>query len=128
FLSSQALFDAVLITAIVHITGGPTSDFSTLYVPLIVVNAVLMTPASTALITAVVGLVYCADVVFGHHLPFGPGIAMQLGLFAVVGGRSAYLVSRVYEMGDERGALAGVVLREVSEAMDVMMSNQQQRG
>ncbi len=120
FLYSQALFDALLITAIVHITGGPTSDFSTLYVPLIVVTAVLMPPASTALITAVVGLVYCADVVFGHHLPFGPGIAMQLGLFAVVGAMTAYLASRVSAMGAEREALAGELRQVRLEAQDVL--------
>ena len=120
FLYSQALFDALLITAIVHITGGPTSDFSTLYVPLIVVNAVLMPPASTALITALVGLVYFADVVFGHHLPFSPGIAMQLGLFAVVGAMTAYLSSRVSLIGAEREALAGELRQVRLEAQDVL--------
>lgn len=45
FLYLQALFDIALITTAVHITGGPESDFATLYVPLIAVTAVLMPPA-----------------------------------------------------------------------------------
>src|SRR6266513_1926769 len=55
FLYGQALFDVALITTVVHITGGPQSDLTPLYVPLIAVTAVLMPPASTGLITALVG-------------------------------------------------------------------------
>ncbi len=33
FLYAQALFDVALITAVVHITGGPQSDLTPLYVP-----------------------------------------------------------------------------------------------
>ncbi|PYP48403.1 MAG: hypothetical protein DMD42_01175 [Gemmatimonadetes bacterium] len=60
FLYGQALFDVALITTVVHITGGPQSDLTPLYVPLIAVTAVLMPPASTALITALVSIVYFA--------------------------------------------------------------------
>src|SRR5437773_3935285 len=35
FLYAQALFDVALITTVVHITGGPQSDLTPLYVPLI---------------------------------------------------------------------------------------------
>jgi len=122
FLYAQALFDIALITTIVHITGGPASDFSTLYVPLIVVTALLMPPASTALVTALVGLVYFADVLFGHQLAPGPGIALQLGLFAVVGAVTAYLASRVSAMGAEREALAGELRQVRLEAADVLRS------
>src|SRR5207302_1298981 len=69
FLYGQALFDVALITTVVHITGGPQSDLTPLYVPLIAVTAVLMPPASTGLITALVGIVYFADVFFGHRTP-----------------------------------------------------------
>ena len=39
FLYGQALFDVALITTVVHITGGPQSDLTPLYVPLIAVTA-----------------------------------------------------------------------------------------
>ena len=122
FLYAQALFDVALVTTIVHITGGPASDFSTLYVPLIVVTALLMPPASTALVTALVGLVYFADVIFGHQLAPGPGIMLQLGLFAVVGAVTAYLASRVSAMGAEHEALAGELRQVRLEAADVLRS------
>src|SRR3989475_6964805 len=49
FLYSQALFDVALVTTVVHVTGGPQSDLTSLYVPLIAVTAVLMPPRSAAL-------------------------------------------------------------------------------
>src|SRR5205823_14071988 len=52
FLYGQALFDIALITTVVHITGGPQSDLTPLYVPLVAVAAVPMPPASTGLLTA----------------------------------------------------------------------------
>src|SRR2546429_5895635 len=116
------MFDVALVTTVVHITGGPASDFSTLYVPLIVVTALLMPPASTALVTALVGLVYFADVIFGHQLAPGPGIMLQLGLFAVVGAVTAYLASRVSAMGAEHEALAGELRQVRLEAADVLRS------
>src|SRR2546422_6639552 len=38
FLYSQALFDVALVTTVVHVTGGPQSDLTSLYVPLIAVT------------------------------------------------------------------------------------------
>src|SRR2546421_3796692 len=86
FLYAQALYDVALITTVVHITGGPQSDFPPLYVPLIAVTAVLMPPASTALITVLVGIVYFADVFFGHQTAMTGEGFLQLSVFAGVAG------------------------------------------
>jgi hypothetical protein len=115
FLYGQVLFDIALITTVVHITGGPQSDFTSLYVPLIAVSAVLMPPASTGLVTVLAGLVYFADVFFGHHTTATPDTAIQLALFAAVAAVTAYFASRVSVMGAEREALAGE-LRQVRRA------------
>lgn len=120
FLYLQALFDIALITTAVHITGGPESDFATLYVPLIAVTAVLMPPASTALLTTLVGLVYFADVFFGHRAAPAPGIWIQLALFVAVAAVTAYFASRVSVMGAEREALAGELRQVQLEAADVL--------
>src|SRR5207248_1104291 len=50
----------------------------------------------------------------------GPGIALQLGLFAVVGAVTAYLSSRVSLIGAEREALAGELRQVRLEAQDVL--------
>ena len=120
FLYGQVLFDIALITTVVHITGGPQSDFTSLYVPLIAVSAVLMPPASTGLVTVLAGLVYFADVFFGHHTTATPDTAIQLALFAAVAAVTAYFASRVSVMGAEREALAGELRQVRIEAGDVL--------
>src|SRR5205085_476295 len=70
FLYGQALFDVGLITTVVHITGGPQSDLTPLYVPLIAATAVLMPPARTGIVTVDQAghLLYCnpaAEQIFG---------------------------------------------------------------
>ena len=120
FLYGQVVFDIVLITTVVHITGGPQSDFTSLYVPLIAVTAVLLPPASAGLVTLLAGLVYFADVFFGHHTTATPGIAVQLALFAAVAAVTAYFASRVSVMGAEHEALAGELRQVRLEAADVL--------
>src|ERR1041384_5988910 len=104
FLYLQGLFDVALVTTVVHLTGGAESDFWALYVPVIAVTAVLMPPASTALITVLVGLAYLADLLFGHHNPVSIGLWIQFGLFAVVAAVPAYFASRIKVIGAEHAA------------------------
>jgi two-component system sensor histidine kinase PilS (NtrC family) len=120
FLYSQAVFDVALITTVVHITGGPQSDLTPLYVPLIAVTAVLMRPASTALITAFVGIVYFADVFFGHRTAMSAQVTLQLSVFVAVAAVTAYFASRVSVMGAERELLAGQLRQVRLEADDVL--------
>jgi len=120
FLYLQAVFDLVLITTVVHMTGGPDSDLTLLYVPLIAVVAVLMPPTSTALVTALVGLVYFADVFFSTHGTIGAALWLQLGVFVAVAAVTAYFTSRVKVMGVEQEALAGELRQVRLEADDVL--------
>ncbi|MGH7568847.1 MAG: two-component system sensor histidine kinase NtrB [Gemmatimonadales bacterium] len=120
FLYLQAVFDIALITTVVHITGGPESDFAGLYVLVIAVTAVLMPPTSTALVTALAGLVYFADVFFGHDTALAPGVWIQLAVFVLVAAVTAYIASRVSVMGAEREALAAEVRQVKLEADDVL--------
>lgn len=122
FLYAQALFDVALITMVVHITGGPQSDFTPLYVPLIAVMAVLLPAPSTGLVTALVGIVYSADVIFGHGTALTPGIGIQLAIFAAVAVVTAYFASRVPVIGAEREALAGELRQARIEADDVLQN------
>src|SRR3989440_3468883 len=120
FRYAQALYDVALITAVVHVTGGPQSDLTPLYVPLIAVAAVLMPPARTALITALVGIVYFADVFFGPRTPMTAQVGLQLSVFVAVAAVTAYFASRVSVMGAEREALAGELRQVRLEAADVL--------
>src|SRR3989440_2748516 len=120
FLYGEALFGVGVIPGVVHITGGPQSDLAALYGPLIGGTAVLMPPASTGLITALVGIVYFADVFFGHRTPMTAQVALQLLVFVGVATATAYFASRVSVMGAEREALAGELRQARLEAADVL--------
>src|SRR5437773_11569464 len=116
FLYLQALFDVALITTVVHMTGGPESDFTGLYVLLIAATALLMRPTSTALVTILAGLVYFADVFFGHRTAIASGIWFQLGIFVAIAAITAFIASRVSVMGAARVALAAEVRQLRPEA------------
>lgn len=120
FLYLQALFDVLLITAVVHMTGGADSDLASLYVILIAVNALLMPPANAGLVTLFAGLVYFADVFWGHSAVVAPSVWVQLGLFVVVALVTAYVSSRVSVMGAKHEALAAEVRQVQLEADDVL--------
>ena len=120
FLYLQALFDVALITAVVHMTGGADSDLASLYVILIAVTALLMPPANAGLVTIFTGLVYVADVFWGHSASVTAGIWIQLAVFVLVASVTAYLASRVNLMGAEREALAAEVRQVQLEADDVL--------
>src|SRR3989454_8147654 len=79
-----------------------------------------MPPRSAALITTLVGLVYIADVFFGHATPLTPDIAIQLAVFVAVAAVTAYVASRVKLMGAEREALAGGLRQVRLEAAGVL--------
>src|SRR2546426_4690888 len=79
-----------------------------------------MPPRSAALITTLVGLVYIADVFFGHSTPLTPDVAIQLAVFVTVAAVTAYVASRVKLMGAEREALAGELRQVRLEAADVL--------
>jgi len=120
FLYLQSLFDAVLITAVVHMTGGAESDLASLYVILVAVTALLMPPANAGLVTLFAGLIYFADIFWGHQSVVSAGVWIQLGVFALVAVVTAYVASRVNVMGAEREALAAEVRQVQLEAEDVL--------
>src|SRR5205809_3173252 len=120
FLYLQALFDVILITAVVHMTGGAESDLASLYVILVAVTALLMPPANAGLVTLFAGLVYFADVFWGHQGTISAGVWIQLGVFMLVAIVMAYVASRVNVMGAEREALAAEVRQVQLEADDVL--------
>ena len=51
FFYTQSLFDLALVTAIVHVTGGGTSQFAALYI-LVIAAASLLLPFSGGLLIA----------------------------------------------------------------------------
>lgn len=109
FVYAQLMLDISLVTGIIHITGGPQSNFSPLYILVISAGALLLPLYGGVLIGALASIVYFADVVWGYQGALQIDVALQLVLFAVV----ALLTGLV---GD-RLRRAGVALGEVESAL-----------
>lgn len=89
FAYFQTIIDSVLVTVIVHVTGGFASLFSFLYLVVIIYSSLLLPRRGTLLIAALGGLQFGLMVdleYYGLLIPFdGPGSALA----AVYGGDQA---------------------------------------
>ncbi len=120
YLYAQIVFDLALVTTVVHFTGGSQSDFSSLYILVIAVAAVLMPLASSLLLTVLAALVYVADVVWGHPHVMTVVVLLQITVFLAVAVATGWLASRVRVVGMEREDLKREVKRLRLEAGDIL--------
>ena len=112
FLYIQSLFDLVVVTAIVHVTGGGTSQFAALYI-VVIAAASLLLPFSGGLLVAALGCVlYFADVLLAPGTQIDLGVWLQLGVFSAVALGSGYIAARLRQAGPAASQLLGLQLDE----------------
>jgi two-component system sensor histidine kinase PilS (NtrC family) len=123
FLYAQALFDLFLVTAVVHVTEGPASQFPALYIPVIAVSSVLMPLASSLLVTALASLLYLADIVlWWQPVQLSVAVWLQVAVFVAVFIATGLLASRIRVVGAEREVLEQEVQRLRLEASDILQN------
>jgi two-component system, NtrC family, sensor histidine kinase PilS len=101
FFYLQAVFDLLLVTAVVHVTAtnGNPSQFAALYI-LVIATSSLLLPVGGGLLVALLGnVLYVADAVWSVGSPFTWGVWLQLGVFAGVALGSAFLSAKLKELG-----------------------------
>ena len=106
FRYGQSLFDLLLVTAVVHITGGSESQFAALYILVIAGAALLHEARGVVLITALGLVLYFADALFAHELALGTAVWLQLALFSAVAVGSGLISARLRTAGVAREKLA----------------------
>ena len=101
FYYLQAVFDLLLVTAVVHVTAtnGNPSQFAALYILVIATSSLLLPVGGGLLVAALGNVMYVADAVWSVGSPFTVGVWMQLGVFAIVALGSAYLSAKLKELG-----------------------------
>lgn len=120
FLSLQSLFDLVVVTAIVHVTGGGTSQFAALYI-LVIAAASLLLPFSGGLVIAALGCVlYFADVLLAPGTQIDLGVWLQLGVFSAVALGSGYIAARLRQAGAGTEQLAAELVKVRLQAADIL--------
>ncbi len=120
FYGLQCAIDLLLVTAVVHITGGWSSQFAALYI-LVIASAALLLPFRGGL--AVAGgacLLYAADVLLLRPGTPYVGISVQIAVFFVVAVGSGYVSSRLRQAGVGREALAAQLVKVQLDAADIL--------
>jgi two-component system sensor histidine kinase PilS (NtrC family) len=120
FLYTQSLFDLVVVTAIVHVTGGGSSQFAALYI-LVIAAASLLLPFSGGLLIAALGCVlYFADVIITPGTQLDLGVWLQLGVFSAVSLGSGYIAARLRQAGAGTEQLAAELVKVRLQAADIL--------
>lgn len=120
FYAIQCLVDLLVVTAVVHITGGWSSQFAALYI-LVIATSALMLPFRDGLSVAGAACVlYAVDVLWlrtgvGHF-----GVGVQLSVFVIVAVGSGFIAARLRQAGDGRDALAAQLVKVQLEAADIL--------
>ncbi len=95
FVYGQIILDALLVTAVVHLTGGADSTFAFLYILVIASGALLLPLPGGVLVGVLATILYLADVFFLLPETFRIGVLLQMGLFAAVAVVTGLLGDRV---------------------------------
>ncbi len=103
FLYLQILFDTVLVTWAVHLTGGPESTLSPLYILVIFAAALLLPFLGGILIGLLASILYFAAIVWGPYTSDEGTLLLQVTLFAAVALVTGYLGDRLRQTGTALG-------------------------
>src|SRR5437762_3722722 len=90
FLYLQSVFDLLVVTAVVHVTGGAASQFAALYILVIAASTLLLPLGGGFLIAALGNVLYVADVIWATDT-LTMTVWLQLGVFVAVALGSGYL-------------------------------------
>ena len=120
FYAGQCAVDLVLVTAVVHISGGWSSQFAALYILSIASAAVLLPFRGSLAVAAGACLLYAADVLWVRPGTQYIGVSVQIAVFVIVSVGSGYVSSRLRQVGAGREALAAQLVQVQLEAADIL--------
>lgn len=120
FLALQSAFDLILVTAIVHITGGGSSQFAALYILVIAMAALILSAGGALLVAAFGCALYFTDIILFSRAQLDVGLWLQLGVFAVVALSSGYIAARLREAREGTHELAAELVKVRLQASDIL--------
>ncbi len=103
FLYLQVVFDALMVTAIVHVTGGTRSEFPPLYILVIASGALLLPMPGGVLIGALASVLYVGDVLLLQPQTGAAPPMLQIALFVAMALVTGALGDRLRRTGTALG-------------------------
>lgn len=120
FLYLQFVHDLLLITVIVHLTGGGDSQFAALYI-LVNATASLLLPIGSSLLLALLGSVlYVGDAFLVSGGDITIPLLLQLVVFVLVVVGTSYIAGRLQEAGRGREQLQAELASARLRAADIL--------
>jgi two-component system sensor histidine kinase PilS (NtrC family) len=120
FRYSQVVFDVLLVTVVVYLTGGTESNFAALYILVICAGAILLPILGGMLIALLASLLYAAHAVWDSNSRIDAGLLLQIVLFALVALVTGYVGDRLRQTGAELGE-ARTELRQLRSDTDEIL-------
>ena len=121
FLYLQSVFDLLLVTVVVHVTGGALSQFTALYILVIAASTLLLPIGGGLLIAALGNVLYVGEVIlFAADTPLTATVWLQLGVFTAVALGSAYLAVQLRREGEGKAWLMAELQQEKLRADDIL--------
>ena len=121
FFYLQTLFDLLLVTAVVHVTGGQLSQFAALYIVVIAYSAIVLPSGGGLLIAALGNVLYFADVIIsGNETMRDVGVWLQLVVFGMVALGSGQIGGRLREARAGKDELVAQLTKARLEASDIL--------
>lgn len=120
FLYAQVLVDLGLVTTVVHVTGGPESQFPALYILVIAFSSVTMPLRAGLLVTSLASLLYLGDIVWLQPVALSVAVWLQIAVFLGVFLVTGLVAGRLRQLGAEQVELRETVRRLRLEAGDIL--------
>jgi two-component system sensor histidine kinase PilS (NtrC family) len=120
FLYTQSLFDLAVVTAIVHVTGGGSSQFAALYILVIAAASLLLSFPGGLVIAALGCVLYFTDVLLTPGMQLDLVVWLQLGVFSAVALGSGYIAARLRQAGAGTEQLAAELVKVRLQAADIL--------
>ena len=105
FLYAQVILDVLLVTGVVHVTGGPGSSFAPLYILVVSAGALLLPLPGGVLVGALASMVYFADLVWNFQEALRLAVGLQIGLLTLVAILTGLVGDRLRRAGQALGAV-----------------------
>jgi two-component system sensor histidine kinase PilS (NtrC family) len=120
FMYGQFVFDLLIVTSVVHVTGGLASGFAALYI-LVNAAAALLLPTRGALLVAGLGSTfYVADVIVVGAGPLSLALTLQLVVFVTVAFGTSSIAARLRERGQGTERLEAELASARLRAADIL--------
>jgi two-component system sensor histidine kinase PilS (NtrC family) len=120
FCYLQTIFDVLLVTALVHVTGGGDSPFTFLYILVISYGALLLPLPGGVLVGALATILFLADAIVLNLETFRPVLILQIGLFATVAVVTGWVGDRVRRAGLALGQVQTELRRLQMDTGDIL--------